>query len=174
MKKTSLWCLIVFLNFAAPAYPASVLDDWRFPDKSDVIGDWQTYRQEGREYFTFTADFNGDGNQDEAWILIRKDNSEWGLFVFLSERDDERQIIELERFEITARTTPQGMGIGLADPGYYLSACAKGYGTGCEPGERMSVELKNPAIDFFMFESANSFFFWNEALIGFERIWISD
>ncbi|NKB48973.1 MAG: hypothetical protein GKS02_06365 [Alphaproteobacteria bacterium] len=155
------------------AFAASFLDDWRFPDESDVTGDWKIFRQAGSEFYTVADDFNGDGEQDEAWILIKKDNSEWGLFVLMSANSNERKIIELGRTEM-AHDRPQSMGIGSVPPGHYLSACAKGYGSGCEPGERRFVDLEYPAIDFFIFESASSHFFWNEEINGFERIWISD
>ncbi len=173
LKKIGLWCPIVFLSFVAPASAASFFDDWRFPNESDVIGDWEIYRQEGREFYTFAADFNGDHKEDEAWILIKKDNTQWGVFVFLDANGSERKIIELYRSE-PGDNVPQGFGIVRTDPGHYLSACTQGYGTGCQLGERRFVVLKNPAVDFFRFESANSFFFWNEEIDGFENIWISD
>jgi len=173
MKKIGLWCPIIFLSFVEPVSAASFFDDWRFPNETDVLYDWEIYRQEGREFYTVAEDFNGDGNQDEAWILIRNDDTEWGLFVFLNANSSDPEIIELDRTKM-AEYHPQGMGLWVVPPGHYRSACAKGYGSGCTPEERRFVDLKNPAIDFFMFESANSFFFWNEEIDGFERIWISD
>jgi hypothetical protein len=164
---------IGFLLSVSPLSAASFFDEWRYPDESDVLYDWKDFRQEGREYYTLAEDFNGDGKLDEAWILIKKDASEWGLFVFLDAKSSDREIIELGRTKMTD-FHPQRMGLALAMPGHHLSACEKGYGSGCEPGERRFVDLKNPAIDFFVFESANSYFFWNEAIDGFERIWISD
>lgn len=161
------------LAVAVPAHASSFFDEWRFPDARDVIGDWRDFRREGREFYTVAADFDGDGRQDEAWILIKKDGSEWGLFVILDAQGGARQIVELGRADMKI-DPPQRMGLGLVPPGYYESACAKGYGSGCQPGERQFVDLKHPAIDFFVFESANSYFFWNDDTDSFERMWISD
>jgi len=44
----------------------------------------------------------------------------------------------------------------------------------CEPDEPEKLRLTMPALDFFAFESANSFFWWDENLQTFIRTWISD
>ena len=172
ITKAVIGCAIALIGFAAPAYASSFFDEWRYPSERDITGDWQDSRQEGREFYTFTADFNGDGERDEAWILIKKDDSEWGLFVFLSTEDGEWRIIELVRYKMT-EMIPQGMGIWPAPPGSYETACGKGYYK-CDRNEPEAIKLKNPAIDFFRFQSANSFFVWDRDSDEFERIWISD
>lgn len=65
------------------------------------------------------------------------------------------------------------MGIGLVKPGKFKTACNKGY-WGCVPGEPEDLSLTTDAIDYFMFESANSFFFWDSRNNVFKRIWMSD
>ena len=157
----------------SPTFAASFLDEWRFPDESDVRYDWKIYRQEGSKFYTVSEDFNGDGEQDEAWILIKKDNSEWGLFAFLNADSSEQEIIELDRTKMTD-FNPQGMGLDLTPPGNHITLCGKGYRWACKGDARKFVNTKYPAIGYFMFESAVSFFFWNEDIARFERIWISD
>jgi hypothetical protein len=65
------------------------------------------------------------------------------------------------------------MGVSLVPPGTYKTACGKGYGR-CGPDEPREVVLKHPGIDYFRFESANSFIFWDEASRQLRRVWISD
>lgn len=154
------------------AFPSSRLAEWRFPDASDIVDDWQIYRKKDRVPYNFSADFNGDSHMDEAWILLAKDNSAWGVFVFLNVGGSDRRIIELERLQMNIR--PQSMGIQPALPGYYVSACAKEYGSGCQKSEKEFVKLEYPGIEFFTYESANSIWYWNEASKNFEQIWISD
>lgn len=43
-----------------------------------------------------------------------------------------------------------------------------------EPGEPEKLTLVLPGLDFFAFESANSFFWWNAKSNAFERTWMSD
>lgn len=173
LKKIGLWCPIVFLSFVAPASAASFFDDWRFPDETDITDDWEIYRQEGREFYTVAEDFNGDGNQDEAWILIRNDDTEWGLFVFLNADSSDPEIIQLGRTKMDD-CPPQCMGLALTPPGNHITVCGKGYRWACDPDGRKYVDTKYPAIDYFRFESASSFFYWNEDIDRFERIWTSD
>ena len=65
------------------------------------------------------------------------------------------------------------MGINTVKPGEYKTVCGKGYFK-CEKGEPEVLKLKRPAIDYFKFQSANSFFFWDDKTGDFKRIWISD
>ena len=160
------------LTFMLPVGAASNLDGWRFPDERDVTGNWRRFRQPDSEFYTTAADFDGDGTRDEAWILIKNDDSQWGLFVFLNADSADRQVIELERTDM-AKAPPQNIGIELAKPGSYATPCAKGYYP-CAPGEPRTITLRRPAINYLVFEKANAFFFWDEARVRFERIWISD
>lgn len=158
---------IGLLLLVSPAIAASFFDEWRYPNGDDIIGDWEIFRENGNEVYTTAGDFNGDGVPDEAWILIKKDNSEWGLFVFLHAEIGPPKIIELDRIK-TTDMIPQGMDVWMTPPGFYLSSCARGIGSGCEPGERRSIDLKYPAVAFFRFESHGVYFFWNEETNGFE------
>lgn len=65
------------------------------------------------------------------------------------------------------------MGIDVAKPGEYKTACGKGY-FACKKGESKILKLNRPAIDYFKLGSASSFFFWNDKTNSFKRIWISD
>jgi len=63
---------------------------------SDYAGDWKDFKDKLPIPFHVSADFNGDGITDNAWILSRTRNVGWGLFVFLSEKDGNTKIIQLQ------------------------------------------------------------------------------
>lgn len=114
--------------------------------------------------FYFTA-HNG-------WILIKNSGKEFGLFVFLGKKDGSHRLIKLD--ESKKEFLHLSIGIALMPPGKYKTACAKGYGDECKPDEPEVLELKNPGIDYFIFESGNSVFFWEQNKNAFKRIWMSD
>jgi len=163
MKILLLLGALTYYSFAQPSLPVG----WRFPDSSDIILGWKEY---SKPYFT-SADFNNDGLIDEAWLLFNKDSKAWGLFVFLKTRSSTYDHIPLDIDSIDC--CAQRMGISVVTPGEYKTACGKGYWD-CKDGETPLIILKYPAIDYFMFESANSFFYWDDTVCKFKRIWISD
>jgi hypothetical protein len=65
------------------------------------------------------------------------------------------------------------MGVSVITPGQYKTACGKGYWD-CKGDETPLIILKYPAIDYFMFESANAFFYLDDTVCKFKRIWIRD
>jgi hypothetical protein len=67
----------------------------------------------------------------------------------------------------------EAFGIELAKPGTYATACGKGYWD-CKKGEPEELRLERAGIDFFKYESANSYFVWNAGKKKFDRIWMSD
>jgi len=144
---------------------------YRYPTEADRTGDWEAFKAEVPTPFRAEADFNGDGLPDEAWILLRATGKGWGLFMFLGTRDGSHKIITLEEDE--ARTAAQHMGVSVVEPGEYETACGKGYWD-CDPDEPEKLSLVLPALDFFAFESANSFFWWDAKSEKFIRTWMSD
>jgi len=154
-------------------------DKWRFPKESDCLeGDWDFYRKKGMNPAHAKADFNGDGLEDHSWIMIKKDGKAWGLFVFFIKEKHQPKMVTLveynEKDEHWSSDDYCRMGVGIYPPGKYRTACAKGYGDPCEPDEPEEIYIKTPAVDFYMFESANSIFYWDNKIQGFKREWISD
>jgi hypothetical protein len=141
--------------------------DWRVPTKSD-FADESGWRQNDKTlYLTVKADFDGDGKQDNVSLLINDKKNKMGLFAELSSLPDKIKLAEDDK------TVIQIMGVTVAMPGKYKTACGKGYWA-CEKGEPATLNLKLPAIDYFKEESANSFFIWNKKTKQFERVWMSD
>jgi len=115
-----------------------------------------------------TADFNGDGITDTAWLLTNSTKTKLGLFVSISSSKKTYKIIKL--FEDTLNGNIY-MGISHLSPGIHKTACGKGYWE-CTKEEKPFLNLKNSAISFFKFESASSIYYWNKT--KFQRVWLSD
>jgi len=159
--------LVICTLIAAVTPPAG----FRYPSEADRTHDWHTFKEQLPTPYRAEADFNGDGVSDEAWILLGESDDSWGLFVFLGERGGLPEIIKLH--ESDGRSVAEGQGITVIEPGEYLTACGKGYWE-CEPDEPEKLMLSLPAINFFHFESANSFFWWDEDSGQFRETWMSD
>ncbi len=93
-----------------------------------------------------------------------------GLFVTVSSMKRAGPLL-LET--IKGKRMIETFGIELTKPGTYETACGKGYWE-CKKGEPEKLRLERPGIDFFKYESANSYFIWNDGKKKFDRIWISD
>jgi hypothetical protein len=114
------------------------------------------------------ADYDGDGVLDEARLVVAGDGKTYALLVSASSLP--RQIV-LD--EDPAPGFLDVMGISVAKPGTYRTACGKGYFE-CGPEEPAEITLSMPGIDYFREGSANSFFWWDNKTKTFKRTWISD
>jgi hypothetical protein len=161
------FCLFPVLVLAQPAPPPG----WRFPEDGDYSGGWQAFRALIPEPFHVQADFNGDGLPDDAWIMFSSLHKRWGLLVFLAQQEGDPKIIILDTNRRT--TKPQQMGIKVVLPGDYKTACGKGY-YACGPDKPAVLHLTLPAINYFIFEGVNSFFWWDAQSQSFKRTWMSD
>jgi hypothetical protein len=141
---------------------------WRSPTPEEVAQQWR--KDDPLRFLRVRADFNGDNVMDEARLLVKNDASGMALVVFLS---NARGFTAVILDQIDEPGWLDAMGISLAAPGRYRTACGKGY-FDCEPGESEELMLQRPAINYFKEESANSFFYWNDRAASFKRVWISD
>jgi len=78
-KLTFLLVLIFAMSMltSCSEYPSPPIDGWRYPNKSDMENGWYEKLEHSRVKlengvvpYHFTADLNGDGLSDDAWILI--------------------------------------------------------------------------------------------------------
>lgn len=98
------------LSQTKPTFPTG----WRAAANSD-------YSAENLSFFKnqapshVEADFNGDGLNDVAWILLKRNEKQFGLFVFLGNRDGGFNLINL--IEYQKETDKLYMGISLMTPG---------------------------------------------------------
>lgn len=144
---------------------------YRLPNDADYSGDWQDFRAKAAKPFMVQADFNGDGLPDEAWLLPATTPTGWGLFAFLGAPKGQRRVVLLDSH---AREPIQRYGVSLVAPGQHTTLCGKMGYDACRPGEPAVLDLKFPAVNFYVFESANSVFWWDRQAGHFQRTWISD
>lgn len=129
---------------------------------------WRTRDGSGRtkaEMWT-SGDFNGDGKEDYAFILVANADGSRALYAFLSAD---------EAYEAVRMTDGFGEHMGLATrgPGTYATAAARGLGIE-SPDNALSFEAANHSVDFFQFEGGASSFVWNDGTQSFDRYWTSD
>ena len=175
MKKICSLCLIALGGIALSCgvifgEDRLIVNGWRYPVESDIILDWKDFRNTNPEPYHCFGDFNGDALRDEANILINEKTGKGGLFVFLSQPKGSHKVIQLDNIE---KSSIQRMGISTVKPGKYKTACGKGYWP-CKNDEAPEIILYHEALDYLIFESANSFFYWSEKNRDFERTWMSD
>ena len=162
------FCLMPFLCLAQPGQLAPPTG-WRYPMGADYTDSWKAFRDVMPIPFHVEADFNSDSLPDHAWILFSTQDDAWGLFVFLAQEEAPPKIITLDKNPGTSRA--QQMGIKLVPPGDYQTACGKGQ-TVCLKDEPASLHLELPAINYFAFEGASSFFWWDAQAEQFQRTWM--
>jgi hypothetical protein len=169
--------IILFLLLAAPSLAKDKIalpEGWRYPTIEE-LSDEPGRKDSTTEYIQAVADFNGDSIDDEACLVKSTRYSGEGLLVHISDKKKGFRWLVLATTD-WGKEYPKvnlSMGVDIVKPGHYKTACGKGYFK-CEKGEPEVLKLKRPAIDYFKFESANSFFFWDDKTRSFKRIWISD
>jgi hypothetical protein len=50
--------------------------------------------------------------------------------------------------------------LAVVKPGSYRTACGKGHGSGCAPGEPSTLTLERPSINYFEFDGSSSYYWW--------------
>ena len=162
------------INNKQPSFTFEVPYGYRLPTKADVFGDWEQFNAPNH----LVADFNGDGMQDEAYILPKK-GSKLGYAVFVSIDKTNSSIQngrEFQMFKLTSRDDmkPQSFAIELAEPSnkIWATACGKGYWE-CEIGEPAEVKIANPSIMFCYIESSCTMYMWDSDKKFFKEIHFS-
>jgi hypothetical protein len=142
---------------------------WRMPTAKELGDDIDWRKEDPNRYLSVSGDFDGDKKQDSAQLLVNDARNSMALFVMLSSNSYKPSLLD----EIADKRMITVMGVALAKPAYYKTACGKGYYK-CGKNEPENIRLKNPAIDYFKESSANSFFVWQPRTRRFVRLWMSD
>jgi hypothetical protein len=141
---------------------------WRRPTKAEAADEW---RNKSRSRFlTVKGDFDGDGKPDIAELLVNTERKNFAISVKLGSTGKYDQVGD----EVETKWLSE-MGIALVKPGRYETACGKGYDDSfCAHGEPDYLTVSNPAIDFFVEESADSMLYWDEKEKTFKKVQMSD
>ncbi len=153
----------------------TVPNGYRLPIEADNFDDWKTFNAPNH----LKADFNGDGIEDEAYLLPKK-SSKLGYGVFVSLNKSEAAVQsgrKFQMFKLTDRDDmpPQSFAIELAEPSneIWKSACGKGYWE-CGIGEPSAFKINHPSIMFCYIESACTIYMWDSKELTFKEITFSD
>jgi hypothetical protein len=158
--------LIVLISSLASAQdlPAG----WRRANVVEKSSSWR--KKSPTRFFLVEGDFDGDGKQDVAELLINPSTKKFAAFVRLASTQKWQMLGEPVDLGLLDR-----FAIDFVKPGKYETACGKGYDDSfCAHGEPDYLILSHPAIDFIYTESADSIFYWDEKTKAFREIAMSD
>ena len=177
--------IVVLLLFLQPlaAWSQQLPDGWRLPTEEELSGEERdnkhnAYQSKSR-FSKAVGDFNGDGKEDVAYILISEKFNGDGLFIYLSGPEGFHWLnLEMDNWDESYpgknyKYSRPDMGIGTLPEKIFRSYVAKALVTPTDivPKEE---DYSNPALDYFRFESAGSLFFWRKSESRFVRFWYSD
>jgi len=143
---------------------AESLRFYRLPELRDLTGDWAAEP----EAWCARADFDGDGVNDVALLLVRREGEGFQLLMLLGPPAKSRAIVLEEK-----PWAAQGFGLAVARPGRYKTAVGKGYWVEAH-GDPDELTLKLPALDRYHFESWNAFWYWDSSAKQFRYVQMSD
>lgn len=157
----SLALVLALLCTAAAPIPQG----WRLPAEGEIHRG--THDGSHRYLSRIRTDFNGDGVEDEAMVLVKGRDQGAALFAFVSQENGYKSCM-LDEMEETWWL--DDVGIGVAAPGEYISACGTLY-FDCGPGETKEFSLKLPGIRYYKAGCSDSIFWWDDQKKRFKRIW---
>ncbi len=153
---------------SAPASAAVADEDlpqgWKTPARIRKSG----CKRGSNGLFVASADFDGDGDPDSARVLAREKGKGIGVWVWLSSQEEPILASVAQH-----RDGKHDMGISVAQPGVYPTACGKGHWP-CGDKEPAELTLERPAVDFFTCEGSNRYLHWEPAQARFATTWMSD
>jgi hypothetical protein len=185
LKASTYFQILLYLNTIALSQ-VPIPSDWKRP--ADKLFE-QKWRNDSKlNYLFLGADLNCDNIIDSVMILESNEDDGIGLFVFLKEPTGRysttilyESIKDKANFENLNNTQIEQIkkrfksayGIDLVTEGIYKTACGKGY-YDCEKDEPNEINIKCKGINFFQYEGANKFYYWDKQHKKFKEIWISD
>jgi hypothetical protein len=130
----------------------------------------QQFREKDSNHFLVVkGDFDGDGVQDKALLLVDQHNHKMGFFVCLMTATG----CDWHRLEVMDIAFLDVMGIAKVKPGEYETACGKGYWE-CGRDEPEKLKTRRDAVEFFKDESASSVYVYNPVTHKFVSVATSD
>jgi hypothetical protein len=173
MSKYKITVLLLALGFSSYSAGSELPSGWRFPTTEDLSGNFIRKVSE-KDYIVAQEDFNDDGLEDYAYIVKSTKFSGEALLLKYSKKGDYKwKVLDTIEWGKEYPNVSVSMGVDVVPPGEYKTACGKGYWN-CKSDEVPVLKLNIPAISYFRFESAASFFYWDRNSKTFKRIWVSD
>jgi hypothetical protein len=126
-------------------------------------------RKDPNHSLVVTGDFNGDGIQDKALLLVNQHTHKLGFFICLTTATG----CDWHRLEVLDIGFLEVMGIAKVKPGQYETACGKGYWE-CGKDEPEKLSTRRDAVEFFKDESASSVYIYNSRKHKFISVATSD
>lgn len=157
----SAMILTVLLAFAQKSVP----DGWRQPTVAEAKGDWRN--KSATRFLVVKGDFDGDGHDDLAELLVSDSDKKFALFVSLSSEHDDWQSIHGGRGPVA------NFGIRVVRPGKHDTLCSDDPSI-CAADTAKSLDLANNAIEFFTYRQASSIFWWDKTTKRFRIAPLSD
>lgn len=169
---------VLLLTLALLAGPATAArgpvppKGWRVPTPQELS---EPEREKSPSGFSIAiGDFDGDGREDLARLLVRKDGTREGLWVHRGKRWE-----LLDAYETAPKSVDPALAMYVAtrSPGVIAYACFDDSDAPCDFGAestRPKLELDEPSISYYRFASAESLFFWSRKHRKFLRVWLSD
>jgi hypothetical protein len=159
--------LLIFVaafSMAQVATQPTLPTGWRKPTPVEATGAWR--KKSPARFLVVRGDFDGDGRDDIAELLVSDSGKSFGLFVWLS---------SLRRWQsIHGADAPLGdLGISLVLPKKFDTLCADDPSV-CAPSAPATVDLKSKAIEFFAWGVASSIFYWEPSAQAFRNAPMSD
>ncbi len=146
-------------------YGASMLHDYRLPVAADITDDWAWYTAESKASpYKITADFNGDGTPDYAFVLLGKRPFRVLIGALVSSGKTYRAFTLAEE-DAGNKYLQHRYVVAVVPPGRYAALPGEG------PPE---VVLVNPGVDLIYTESSDRFFYWDSKNGRFRAVWITD
>lgn len=105
----ALGVVLGFCVIQSNAAYASIPEGWRVADSEDEIDDWARFNSPNK----ITADFNGDGKQDLAKILLSTTKNKGYKLIVQMNLNDQMRVFNLDQRDDIAA---QSMAVELAEP----------------------------------------------------------
>jgi hypothetical protein len=161
--------VLIFLAalFSSVAVAQELPEGWRRPTRSETSGAWR--KESPTRFLVIKGDFDGDGKQDIAELLVNPSIKQFGVFVKLAGAGQWQPLITFDLDAIGRYA------IDFVKPGKYKTACGKGYGDyACAHGEPDFLVLKHPAVDFIYTHSGDIIDYWDQKSKSFHEVQMSD
>jgi hypothetical protein len=166
-----LWAPPSFGRLPSPMAASQVQKQWPRPSQQDLDADAWRAASPSR-FAEVTADLDGDGRADHVMLGVGRTGWNEAALIQLSSvlLDQWQPLTSMVHDQQSSRPV---MGVRVASPGTYLTACGKDERK-CTPGEPREVTLMYPGIEYFRYEGGSAYVFWDKWHHQLQRVWTRD